>query len=129
MHCINRHQYNTLEQYVQCRKRERLSERPGRSRTLNRCCELLWICSLLSSISFYSPLRADRKLSIKCFIIMRCSLNFVQVPVGSRNYVLTIVVVGVVVVVSDSTRRRKNHQHWKHLSGFERLNAFLQSKQ
>lgn len=38
------------------------------------------------SISFYSPLRADRKLSIKCFIIMRCSLNFVQV----RGFVLDV---------------------------------------
>lgn len=64
LHCINRHQYNTL---AMC--------------NVARVCAWVGIFFPFSSflISFYSPLRADRKLSIKCFIIIRYSLNFVQV--------------------------------------------------
>lgn len=104
VHCINWHQYNTLAMYRICCVHVRNSKQQFSYETCTQIqCPysggvdwllFLHLCSLLLSLVSYSsirPLRADRKLSIKCFIIMRCSLNFCPSPFGLRNYMLAVV--------------------------------------
>lgn len=124
VHCINWHQYNTLAMYrmcsvhrlstlVQCRSSNNFPTKHAQAHTHKfntlyapMCCGLAFFVLLLSLMSYSSirPLRADRKLSIKCFIIMRCSLNFCPSPFGLRNYMLAVVL--LVRCVSACVTRR-----------------------
>lgn len=67
---------------------------------------LLLSLSRIYPLFFIRPLRADRELSIKCFIIMSCSLNFVQVPLACGIMCWLFLCIGACVCVCVSERAR-----------------------